>query len=308
MLGLGLDHEIGNKETENGVVRISFTLNQQDGQSDESHEADKDRLVDFFSKMVYLSHFVFQRERGESQRSHYQGHVKLSKRKRIGQIAYEWSRIFPAMHVSPSSRAGNSSAEFYCMKEDGRIDGPWYDGNYIVPDYSTFTEPFGWQLPLWNMINGPPIERKIYWCWEPDGGMGKSTFTKYCGWKGKIQKLVLATADNILSLVIKSPDRRGYILDLPRTCEGSNMTSTFQAMEEIKGQYITSTKYEGGSRMLPIIPHIIIFSNYPPSTKDRTAFSIGRWTILKISQLGLIQEDGQVWYGDVSQCKKRKLD
>jgi len=302
-----MDGQEGNKETQNGVVRISWTYNRQEWQSEEQFLTEKDKLILFLNTDTNITSWVFQLERGEEEgRLHYQGHCKLVKRKRLDQLYRQYGSQFLGIHLSPSSRAGNSDAEFYCTKEEGRVEGPWYDGDYIVPDYSAFTEPYGWQIPLWNMVLGKQIERKIFWVWEAEGKQGKSTFTRWCIFKKKAMKIVLSTADNLMNLIIKAKPQRGYILDLPRTCEGENMRSTWQAIEEIKGQVITCTKYEGGTKLLPMIPHIIVFANYPMHPKDKAAMSKDRWVQLKITDGHLFTEEGHPWYGDAGQTLKRK--
>ena len=116
--------------------------------------------------------YIFQEECGENGTPHLQGTICLIKRKRLTELKPIDKRI----HWEPC-RAVNRSI-LYCTKKATRVGKIFSYGIPVVEDVKT-EQPRGWQLEVLKVVKGPVDPRKIYWYWEPRGGVGKSSLTKW---------------------------------------------------------------------------------------------------------------------------------
>lgn len=80
-----------------------------------------------------ISYIVFQHERGDSGTNHLQGYIQLSSRKRLNQVK---ALLHNRAHIE-RMRGTPTQARTYCMKEEGRIAGPWEIGEFITPGRRT---------------------------------------------------------------------------------------------------------------------------------------------------------------------------
>lgn len=277
----------------NAVYRISWTWNRPDNILECDFAQHHVHILELLTKMFPDCHLIFQLERGlTTARLHYQGHIKLKVKERPATFASKCKEFMPgSLHCSPSSRAGSTQAEFYCMKKDlTTVDGPWHDSAYIIPDFSNIKEPAGWMIPIKNILLGPMEDRTIYWIWEEEGCTGKSHFATYMEVHHKIIGLGLATAVDNFYAVSELP-ARGYIFDVPRTLPRRfDWAEVYMSIEKIKDRNFLSTKYKPKKVLLPVVPHVVVFSNYPPSWR---ALSLDRWTVFKICQGILIEQTMQ---------------
>jgi hypothetical protein len=195
----------------------------------------------------------------------------------------------PGIHLSPDSNRGSTQAEFYCLKRDDTyIAGPWADREYIVPDYSDILEPTGWQLHARDILIGPPEPRFVHWIWESTGCTGKSMFTNYMELNHSVCGLGLGTARDNFYAVAELPPKRAYIFDVPRTLpKYFDWGDVYMSLEKLKDRNFLSTKYKSKKVFLPVIPHVMVFSNYPPK---KECLSLDRWKIWKILGNILVQD------------------
>lgn len=80
-------------------------------------------LIDTFVLMTSFRYVCFQLEVGDSGTPHYQGMVQFQNAKQFGYI----KRRLPRIHLQPM-RGLPHQAHAYCTKEQGRIQGPWEEG------------------------------------------------------------------------------------------------------------------------------------------------------------------------------------
>ena len=69
------------------------------------------------------SYVVYQLERGESGTPHYQGYLYFPSNRRLAAL----HRLAPRAHFEPR-RGTHDQARDYCRKDEGRLDGPWEQG------------------------------------------------------------------------------------------------------------------------------------------------------------------------------------
>lgn len=93
----------------------AFTLNNP--------QLSKDEVEDILSNAG--KYWVFQRERSSTGTVHFQGYIRLHRRKRRASLKKLLSR---AHWTACKGSAGDNKA--YCTKEDTRLEGPWEGGEF----------------------------------------------------------------------------------------------------------------------------------------------------------------------------------
>lgn len=234
--------------------------------------------------------WCFQLERGEDKgKLHFQCRVELQKKARAGTVASRirgWLELRgcdPAedVHVRPEHDA--AAHEFYCMKEDTRVAGPWADRPiYRGGDLTVMEKPFPWQQTVMDSISGDADDRTINWIVQPEGCIGKSKLCKFLRYNKKAARVPLGTATQLKTFVIALGPWPAYLVDLPRV-RGSqeSQKDLFSALEEIKNGDITSAMYGKVQEMMMMPPHVWIFSNEEP---NRAFASADRWRVWAIDE------------------------
>lgn len=161
----------------------------------------------------------------------------------------------------------------YCSKNNGT--------KYTnIKEFRTKQDPmdgltrYNWQNEIIKIIEGPIDTRAIYWYWEPNGNVGKTTFGKHLFLKYNAIMINGKGADMKFLVSQLKDDPKIIIIDMPRA---QKMVST-SAIEEIKNGFFMSGKYESTTCCYDP-PHLIVFSNSAP---DTSTLSMDRWRIRKI--------------------------
>lgn len=227
--------------------------------------------------------FIYQLEKTPTtDREHFQIYLNLKVKKRDRELASLLSGMgLKGISCRPASDAGKTALQTYCMKTDTRIAGPWadkpiYRGQDLIKDLRP------WQQSVFELLQGNPHPRTIYWYYDELGGAGKSSFSKWLYYHHQILTLTFADAKDLLNLVFKNQGLPAYLFDLSRTKGGkTSMSDIYQALESVKNGYFINSKYETGVACFAI-PHVVVFSNHPP---DLNCLSIDRWKIVEMSQM-----------------------
>jgi hypothetical protein len=215
--------------------------------------------------------FVFQEEKGESGTKHLQGTLCLKQRQRLTQLKH----IEQSIHWEPT-KSIKASIE-YCTKEETRNGRQWVHG-IELPEPIHIEQPYGWQLDVMEIVNGPVDKRKIYWFHEPIGNVGKTTLCKYLVVRHNALMLTGKSSD-MFNMILKYPGKRKLILvDCPRSQQDF---VNYGAIEQIKNGLLFSGKYEGGQCVFNQ-PHVIVFANAEPKEEQ---MSMDRWDIREISPI-----------------------
>jgi len=205
-----------------------------------------------------------------TQRPHLQGFIHLKEPMRITELKLPGN---PHLEACIGSYQQNLN---YCCKEDDVVS---YGYKITPKPINIITVLRPWQQKIVDDIITQPINpRKVYWFWEPDGNIGKSSFVKFCvikhnelfcdgGKKSDIINLVFNNNMNECNLII---------WDIPRCNQGS---ISYSALEAIKNGLVCNTKYETGTKVFNP-PHILVFANIEPL--DREKLSEDRWDITRI--------------------------
>lgn len=267
------------------VYHVSFTWNKTDDTVEAEFIDDPEKVGRAIKEQFFDARFVYQLERGtETGRLHYQGNIHFTKTKRRPlSVASALRPKLKGIFLSCDSTKGREQANFYCMKNETKVAGPWYDDSHVEEDWSYLQAPRGWQLPLWRMLTAPAARRQMIWIWEEAGCTGKSEFGTYMEVHHKVIKLGLSTApDNLYAVSEMTANRpNGFIFDVPRSVpKRFDWAEVYMSMEQIKDGNFLSTKYKPKKVLYSHCMHIVVFSNQAP---DYSALSADRWRVYKIS-------------------------
>ncbi len=241
-----------------------FTLNNP-------KDSDKEDLINYFDQK---GQYLFQLEKGAKGTLHYQG-TFISKNK----ISFTTLKKLNANIHWEKARNKKACIE-YCQKDE-TFEGARYTNIKVRakikdPLKDKVLKPF--QQEIINLIKEEPDDRKIYWYWDEEGNMGKTSLAKhiclnynalYVQGKGNDIK-------NAVCSFIEKQDLDICIFGFPKSYEEY---VSYDALESIKDGIFFNGKYE--SKMcLMNSPHIIVFSNFYPNTSK---LSEDRWVIKDIN-------------------------
>jgi len=200
-----------------------------------------------------------------TKRNHLQGFMHLKKAKRITEIKLVCN---PHLEACQGNEEQNIK---YCSK-----DGNIYKWGFPKP-LKLITPNKDWQIKILDIIKNEPDDRKVYWFWSENGGVGKSQFCKYllatkkCVFIDEGKK-----ADIMYSIMEADMDFSNIVLfDIPR--DNGNKVS-YKSIESIKNGVVYSPKYESKHKLFNS-PHVICFANKTPEFE---AMSNDRWIVEEI--------------------------
>lgn len=257
------------KKTINPALEWCFTLNNPN--IPEDHK--------FFQNNPFIQDLAYQLEVGENGTPHFQGYLRFKEKQRpktvIPNDKIHWEL---KKKTSTSLQAAN-----YCMKKEGRIEGPWCKGACRPPRVTCAVNADNlrpWQRDIFEMIQKDPEDRKIQWLWEDVGNFGKTQFSKFLVLEQGALYLSGKAAD-MKYAVSEWKKQHGdpwlIIIDIPR----SNLNYvSYTGIEEIKGGIFFSGKYES-LQCVTASPHIIVFANEPPKLEN---MSLDRWEITNLRE------------------------
>lgn len=199
----------------------------------------------------------------------------------------------PAVHFKPAKNW--KAASTYCQKVKTRDSSEEGDINIIekeeknkpkiiVKDPMEGLVKKSWQKQIDSIIEKPAevSDRKIYWFYDINGAVGKTTYAKH---------LAIRLVDRFLYLGGKAADVKSAItqmveqgnnpdvciFDFVRSCESH---ISYDAIESVKNGIFFSGKYE--STMVTFnTPHVFVFANFKP---DLDKLSRDRWVIQSITE------------------------
>lgn len=239
--------------------------------------------------------YGFQKERGKAHGvEHYQGTFDVGpSRARWSQIEQQFQKIALEPLVFPKcdylEKSESKAADRYAMKEDTRIDGPWWKGvqfDEVAKDtvYRIDIELRPWQKRIVDrVLSSDTHDRKIWWFWEPYGGLGKTTFQKWIfqeykrvivlGGKAADMKMgvinYLEANDNVYPEIV--------IINIPKTFDIQYFCPA--GTEDVKDMFFFSGKYKGGMAFgRP--PKMLIFANEPAPNRGEMAKD--RWINIRL--------------------------
>lgn len=257
---------------ENAVCRFDFTLMAEN--------IGVQKVRDVLSPIC--KEYVFQLEQGEQTgKIHYQGRFSLKVKKRLTQLAVSLQVHLKGIHLSITSNA-NRDNDFYVMKEDTRLDGPFTDKNEVnLPwDLKEMVTLRPWQETLRLELQHRE-KRKINIIYDRRGNTGKSSFVDWLTFNYKAGILdYCKDYRDVLRQAYCLGEKDIYLVDLARAIPKMNMHEFFAAIETLKGGRCSDDRYSNKFRRQGP-PRICIFTN---TLFDLSIFSDDRWDIRTINE------------------------
>lgn len=233
--------------------------------------------------------WVFQEEVSPTtDRKHLQGRVSLKTKSRTG-----WRAIgFPERkgRASPTHDSKEEHFDFYATKEESRIGAVRSDKDPVlyVPDdvKEDMKTLLPWQQQLFEICKITTNRRKIYYVYEPNGGFGKTMWTRWMMAHGHGEILPLCDDyKDMMRMVMCIGPKNTYMVDVPKAMPKKKLASFYSAVETIKGGYAYDDRYSF-KRALFRPPNIVVFSNNLPNLN---MLSWDRWVILSVTGGQLVQ-------------------
>lgn len=256
----------------NAVCTWDFTLTEN------RFGLDKDVLITKLKEVC--KKWCFQLEKGEKTGyGHYQGRVSLKEKSRKG------PEIFRGIHWTPTSNE-NKDNNFYVMKSDTRVDGPWKDDDVevYIPRQFRNIKLYPWQQYVLDSVKVFD-DRIINLIYDRNGNKGKSTIASIAELKhngidcppiNDCKELMQVLCDECMDNNNRNP--RIIFVDMPRAMDKDRLYGIYSAVEQIKKGKLYDTRYKYKKWWIDS-PQIWVFSNHLP---DLNLLSNDRWRIWTI--------------------------
>jgi len=262
-----------NKQSEQSEIKSTGNTIQCSNWFFTLNNYDNDDILKLKQCEQLFKQLTYQPEIGLNGTPHLQGVFKLLKKIRLSGL----KKIFGNKYHFEKCRDYNHAIE-YCEKSETKAGETYKYGFPIKP---RLYAPSGWQLQVTELLKTEANERHIYWFWELNGNVGKSSLCKYLCYNNKNICYLNdgCNKDIIHNCTIhlqKNHCCNIFLIDIPRDIN----TISYKAIEKIKNGHWTSNKYEGGNVLIDY-PHVIVFANFEP---DCSKFSKDRWKIIEITE------------------------
>lgn len=232
-------------------------------------DIDKYSLMDKFKE--HCKKWIFSMEKGEKTGyEHFQCRISLKLKKRLNGVI----DLFQVKSAHFSITSGlNHENDFYIVKEETRIGGPWSDKDpYIPKQIRDIKNLYPWQ---WDIICDADKwdTRTINVIIDLDGNIGKSTLATYIAVK-KIGRQIPPFNDfrDIMRVVMNTAKERLYLIDIPRALPKKHLSCLYAGIERIKDGYAFDDRYSFKDEHFDC-PNVWVFTNEEPNkswlTKDR---------------------------------------
>ena len=212
--------------------------------------------------------------------THFQGYLEFKSRARPLPQFKEWKA-----HWSKARGSLKDNIK-YTTKE---VEWEWSRG--VDKPFSMTLDMVPWQKELYEMLEGEPHPRNIYWLWDRNGGSGKTEFARYYCFKHPSEAIVLSgKASDMKNGIVQYRERNGrlpkvVICDFPRSRKAEHISWT--GLEMIKNMFFYSGKYEGGM-VIGHKPHMLCFANCEPAYDQ---LSLDRWQVAEVPTLEFAKSD-----------------
>lgn len=223
--------------------------------------------------------WCYQLERGEQGgKLHFQGRFSLKVKTRESTLLKKLPKYIG--HISITSGA-NKDNEFYVMKVDTRVEGPWTDRTdvYVPRQVREIKKLYPWQQ---SVIDDADVwdTRHINIIVDTKGNIGKSILVSWIR-AYKIGKKLVYSNDfrDIMRAVLCMGASKLYVVDIPRAIKKDKLFQLMGALEEIKNGYAYDDRYEFKDIMFDC-PNIWVFTNTIPDTE---LMSQDRWRYWEIN-------------------------
>lgn len=226
-------------------------------------------------------HYCFQKEKGEKSGTvHYQCRISLKVKCRQNELIKKLQSRLAKFHVTTTATV-NKNEDFYCMKEETRVEGPFTDKNnvYIPRDVRNMVTLKPWQAALRKELS-VYNERTVDVIIDPKGRIGKTRFTRYMEIYEDAETLDFC--NDYISLMRMAYDlgpKLIYMIDMPRAISKEKLFEFYGAIETLKSGKAFEDRYSYRKRLFDP-PRVALFCNKEP---DMTLLSQDMWKLWEIT-------------------------
>lgn len=225
---------------------------------------------------AHCKRWTFSHEKGSTTGyEHYQCRISLKTKARLNGVKSLFD--LTQAHFSITSSC-NHDNDFYVVKEDTRIDGPWSDKDPYIPRQIRDITMWTWQQQIiddaniWNT-------RTINVIYDRKGNSGKSTLGTYL----TIHKLgrslpPLNDFRDLMRIVMNTDKVKLYIFDIPKAMPKKYLGPLYAGIEKIKDGYAFDDRYSFKEEYFDC-PNVWVFTNEEP---DETLMTQDRWKVWSI--------------------------
>jgi hypothetical protein len=230
--------------------------------------------------------WVFQLEKGdETGYLHYQGQVRLIKKRRPCEIIKKWAPLLPGVHITPTSGEAFQKRDFnYVMKADTRVDGPWSSKDEVktmTKQLENFMkhEMYPWQKKVAEMAK-PFDVRTIHIILDERDTRGKSRFAEWMEYFDHGYAIPPFTAmEDLMQCCMSISAKKCYLIDMPKGMKKDKLAGFYAGIAALKDGVMYDKRYAFKKRRIDC-PNIFIFTNSIP---DIDLLSADRWKILRVT-------------------------
>lgn len=266
-----------------GRMDFRFTLPEQDPTTCEAWRVKfNEHLMELLKKWIYQLEHSRPMEHEDGPNIHFQGTISLKTKIRPKQLARSLNKVFPGIRMERASTNGLLALSKYCMKKEGRLDGPWADKPLYNPEEDCWDESKWpqWMTDVTKMLRTEKADRRIHWHVDYKGSSGKTEWAKMLEYEGQACYLGYEKNDGVKYMVCEAGQQPAYIFDLTRTKpKDMALEDLYAELEVIKGGLVKTSKWKGG-RLLAPKPHVIVLANFKPMS---SRLSKDRWNIIDIT-------------------------
>jgi hypothetical protein len=281
-------------EESNGPVYVwDFTYFGPKGCPNEEFPSPEDFIN---SLRPIFKKWIFQKEEcPTTKKFHFQGRGSLFKKKRFQELCSLLNQcVLRGMDVSESSSNSRDGENFYTVKADSRVAGPWDDKSYRPPPYipRQFRGKLETLYPWQKTVLDSRLEftdRVVDIIIDPKGRSGKSTVASLGRLHydaidlppiGDHKELLQIVCDVLMAREQREPGL--VFVDCPRSIDQKKLAPYFIAIEQIKKGFVCDTRYHYKEWNFDS-PRVWVFVNHEI---DTTYLSNDRWKLWGISPAG----------------------
>ena len=227
--------------------------------------------------------WVFQLEKGDTGYVHWQGRVRLIKKRRINELKGKWC---VGGHISITSTPSAGSFD-YVLKADTRIDGPWKDTEYEEPlpltrQLKSFQSniQYPWQQKVAAMCTVVD-DRAITLIYDKIGNNGKSIFAEYLEYNSLAYEMPpFRLMEDIMQCAMCIKTQKAFLIDMPRAIKKDKMCEFYAGLECLKNGVAYDKRYAFKKKRFDR-PQIFVFTNTLP---DWQYMSEDRWNVFEMTE------------------------
>lgn len=246
--------------------------------ADKFGDTTQDVLISYLQK--HCKKAVWQLEKGKKNGYlHYQIRISLKEKKFLHQLDPECKITFSITSDE------NKNNDFYVMKEDTRVDGPWKLEDFPIKIETTQLKIFkGFALRPYQETILEEIKkfdmRSIDLIYDTVGNVGKSIFSEYCEYLNLVEEVPpFRLMEDIFQWVYGMPKKKAYFIDMPRGMKKDKLGEFYAGIEVIKNG-VAYDKRNYAKKCRFDRPRIFIFTNTLPNFE---LMSKDRWKVWNVN-------------------------